>query len=92
MRAAELKCPNRMVYGVCRVEHFKTFRKAHSKHTIFRRLHTDCLTESETEPETEFGFAFAIGAVATLIQRLCLFRVCDNIVDATNRNDYVREL
>ena len=50
--------------------------------------------------ETEFGFAFAIGAVAasnskasiTLIQRLCLFRVCDNIVDATNLHDYVREL
>ena len=40
--------------------------------------------------ETEFGFAFAIGAVAALIQRLCLFRVCDNIVDATNLNDYVR--
>ena len=92
MKAAELKCPNRIVYRVCRVEHFKTFRKAHSKHTIFRRLHTACLSESETETETEFGFAFAIGAVATLIQRLCLFRVCDNIVDATNLNDYVREL
>ena len=76
------------------MEHFKTFRKAHSKHTIFRRLDTDCLSESETETETEteFGFAVAIGAVATLIQRLCLFRVCDNIVDATNLNDYVREL
>ena len=68
MKAAELKCPNRIVYRVCRVEHFKTFRKAHSKHTIFRRLHTDCLSESETE--TEFGFA--IGAVATLIQRLSI--------------------
>ena len=109
MKAAELKCPNRIVYRVCRVEHFKTLviistlvakhtqstlkdinRKAHSKHTIFRRLHTDCLSKSETE--TEFGFAFAIGAVATLIQRLCLFRVCDNIVDATNLNDYVPEL
>ena len=31
-------------------------------------------------------------ASVTLIQRLCLFRVCDNIVDATNLNDYVREL
>ena len=89
MKAAELKCPNRIVGRVCRVKHFKTFRKAHSKHNIFRRLHIDCLSESETE--TEFGFAFAIGAVATLIQRLCLFRVCDNIVDATNLNDYVRE-
>ena len=55
---------------------------------------------SETESETEFDFASAIGAVAasdskasvTLIQRLCLFRVCDNIVDATKLNDYVREL
>ena len=28
MKAAELKCPNRIVYRVCRVEHFKTFRKA----------------------------------------------------------------
>ena len=36
------------------------------------------------------GFVFE-GSV-TLIQRLCLFRVCDNIVDATNLNDYVREL
>ena len=90
MKAAELKCANRILYRVCRVEHFKTFRKAHSKHTIFHRLHTDCLSQSETE--TEFGFAFAIGAVATLIQRLCLFRVCDNIVDATKLNDYVREL
>ena len=44
MKAAELKCPNRIVYRVCRVEHFKTFRKAHSKHIIFRRLHTDCLS------------------------------------------------
>ena len=55
----------------------------------------DCLRLSESETETEFGFAFAIGgfafaigAVATLIQRLCLFRVCDDIVDATNLNDY----
>ena len=51
---------------------------------------------SETETETEFGFAFASASNAspsvTLIQRLCLFRVCDNIVDATNLNDYVREL
>ena len=31
-------------------------------------------------------------ASVTLIQRLCLFRVCDNIVDATKLNDYVREL
>ena len=49
-----------------------------------------------TETETEFGFAFASAspskASVTLIQRLCLFRVCDNIVEATNLNDYVREL
>ena len=51
--------------------------------------------------EWQFGFAIALGLAATalslkasvtLIQRLCLFRVCDNIVDATNLNDYVREL
>ena len=45
-----------------------------------------------SESETEFGFgglvfAFtspsASKASVTLIQRLCLFRVCDNIVDAT---------
>ena len=66
-------------------------------HDIFRRLHADCLSESETE--WQFGFAFAFAATAlslkasvTLIQRLCLFRICDNIVDATNLNDYVREL
>ena len=52
---------------------------------------------SESETETEFGFAFgafaasASKAAVNLIQRLCLFRVCDNIVDATNLNDYVRE-
>ena len=40
------------------------------------------------ESETEFDFfaASASKASVTLIQRLCLFRVCDNIVD------YVREL
>ena len=62
-------------------------------HVIFRRLHADCLRLSESE--TEFGFAFAAlasKASVTLIQRLCLFRVCDNIVDATNLNDYVHEL
>ena len=36
--------------------------------------------------------ALSLKASVTLIQRLCLFRVCDNIVDATNLNDYVREL
>ena len=45
----------------------------------------------------QFGYAFtatvlSLKASVTLIQRLCLFRVCDNIVDATNLNDYVREL
>ena len=47
----------------------------------------------------QFGFAFAFAFAATaskasvtLIKRLCLFRVCDNIADATNPNDYVREL
>ena len=28
MKAAELKCQNRIVKKVCQVEHFKTFRKA----------------------------------------------------------------
>ena len=37
-------------------------------------------------------WALSLKASITLIQRLCLFRVCDNIVDATNLNDYVREL
>ena len=36
--------------------------------------------------------ALSLKASVTLIQRLCLFQVCDNIVDATNLNDYVREL
>ena len=36
--------------------------------------------------------ALSLKASVTLIQRLCLFRVCDNFVDATNLNDYVREL
>ena len=28
MKAAELKCQNRIVTKVCKVKHFKTFRKA----------------------------------------------------------------
>ena len=58
--------------------------------------HVPTVWDWVSETETEFGFAFASASKAspsvTLIQRPCLFRVCDNIVDATNPNYHCNSL
>ena len=48
MKAAKLKCLNRIVYRVCRVEHFKTFRKAISSELGLSRPQISA-TDRETE-------------------------------------------
>ena len=56
-------------------------------HVIFRRL-SEWVGDWVRLRRRRFGFE----GFGNFDPRLCLFRVCDNIVDATNLNDYVREL